>query len=115
MLGRGGAAPWMWCCSPPLAPLFIGEGGREAGPSRWDLEGGGGQAPSPPSKGGPPLGFPPTLGAWTLGGLLPALLGLVPFPLHPMRPSERGGPSRWTPGTPPVAPVQYRYAPELFR
>ena len=31
VLGRGGAAPWMWCCSPPLAPLFIGRRGK--GPS----------------------------------------------------------------------------------
>ena len=32
-----------------------------------------------------------------------------------MRPSGRGGPSRWTPETLPVAPVQYRYALETFR
>ena len=62
MLGRGGAAPWMWCCSPPLTPLFIGRRGKGAGPSRWDLEGGGGQGGGglPPKQGGrPPLGFPP--------------------------------------------------------
>ena len=34
VLGRGGAAPWMWCCSPPLAPLFIGGWGRGPAPSR---------------------------------------------------------------------------------
>ena len=71
MLGRGGVAPWMWCCSPPLTPLFIGEGARGADPSRWDLEGGGGQGGGtcPPSKGGAPLRVsPPTLGAWALGG-----------------------------------------------
>ena len=60
MLGRGGAAPWVVCCSPPLTPLFIGEGARGAGPSRWDLEGAapreGGLAPQ--AKGAPPLGFP---------------------------------------------------------
>ena len=62
MLGRGGAAPWMWCCSPPLTPLFIGRRGKGAGPSRWDLEGGGGQGGGglPPKQGWrPPLGFPP--------------------------------------------------------
>ena len=57
VLGRGGAAPWMWCCSPPLTPLFIGRRGKGAGPSRWDLEGGGGQGGEacPPSQGGRPL------------------------------------------------------------
>ena len=32
VLGRGGAAPWMWCCSPPLAPLFIGRRGKGPDP-----------------------------------------------------------------------------------
>ncbi len=62
MLGRGGAAPWMWCCSPPLTPLFIGRRGKGAGPSRWDLEGGGGQEEGslPPKQGGrPPFRVPP--------------------------------------------------------
>ena len=113
--GRGCALDQVF--SPPLAPLFIGEGARGAGPSRWDLEGGGGQGGGtcPPSKGGAPSRVPPpTLGAWAQGGGRPALQGLVPCPLRIMWPSERGGPSRWTPGTPPVAPVQYRYAPETF-
>ena len=39
--GEGGARACV--CSPPLTPLFIGEGARGAGPSRWDLEG-----PAPP-------------------------------------------------------------------
>ena len=60
-------------------------------------------APPPPHTQGPK------------GGGRPALQGLVPCPLRPMRPFKRGGPSWWTPGTPPVAPVQYRYAPETFR
>ena len=38
----------------------------------------------------------------------PAHFGLDPFPLQPMGPSEIGGPTRWTPGTLPVVPVQYR-------
>ena len=32
-----------------------------------------------------------------------------------MCPPGRGGPTRWTPETLPVAPVQYRYATETFR
>ena len=112
MLGRGGAAPWMWCCSPPSTPLFIGRRGKGADPSRWDLEGGaareGGLAPQ--ARGGAPLRVSPPnprrMGPrW---GARPALQGLAPSPLRPMWPSGRGGPSRWTPGTPPVAPVQYR-------
>ena len=56
MLGRGGAAPWMWCCSPPLTPLFIGRRGKGAGPSRWDLGGAAakGEVACPPSKGEAP-------------------------------------------------------------
>ena len=29
MLGRGGAAPWMWFCSPPSTPLCIERRGKE--------------------------------------------------------------------------------------
>src|SRR3954469_767206 len=75
-----------------------------------------GRGLAPQARGAPPSGVPPTLGAWALGGSgAPAHFGLVPFLIQPIRPSGRGGPSRWTPGTPPVAPVQYRYAPEPFR
>ena len=42
-----------------------------------------------------------------MGGA-PAHQGLVPLPLQPMGPSGIGGPTRWTPGTLPVVPVQYR-------
>ena len=45
--GRGCALAWVF--SPPLTPLFIGEGARGAGPSRWDLEGG-----RRPGRGGLP-------------------------------------------------------------
>ena len=112
MLGRGGAVPWVVSNRPPLTPLFIGEGARGADPSRWDLEGGRrpGRGGLPPKQGGrPPQGFPPNprrMGPrW---GARPALQGLAPSPLRPMWPSGRGGPSRWTPGTFPVVPVQYR-------
>ena len=42
--------------SPPLTPLFIAEGARGAGPSRWDLEGGRrpGRGDLPPKQGGRP-------------------------------------------------------------
>ena len=87
MLGRGGSAPWMWCCSPPSTPLFIGRRGKGAGPSRWDLEGGGGQGGGvlpPKPRGAPPLGFPPTLGAWALGGMAPSpLRGWFPSTYSP--------------------------------
>src|SRR3954463_4368743 len=85
-----------------------------------DLEGGAaakGEGACPPSKGGaPPFRVPQTLGhmgPW--GEAHQPTLGWFPSPLQPMSPSGRGGPSRWTPEAPPVAPVQYRYAPELFR
>ena len=32
-----------------------------------------------------------------------------------MGPSGMGGPTRWTPGTLPVVPVQYRVTPKLSR
>ena len=41
-------------------------------------------------------------------GGAPAHQGLVPLPLQPMGPSGIGGPTRWTPETLPVVPVQYR-------
>ena len=80
-------------------------------------EGGGGQGGglAPQARGAPPLGFPPNPRRMGPRGGGAALQGLVPCPLRPMRPSERGGPSRWIPGTPAVAPVQYRYAPKTFR
>ena len=56
--------------SPPLAPLFIGEGERGADPSRWDLEGGAAREGrlAPQARGGAPLRVSPqTLGAWALG------------------------------------------------
>ena len=62
----------------------------------------------------PPLGFP-TLGAEGGPGGAPAQQGLVPLPLQPMGPSGIGGPTRWTPGTLPVVPVQYRWTPKLPR
>ena len=61
VLGRGGAAPWMWCCSPPTPFLFIGARERGAGPLQMDLEGGGGQGGrlAPQAKGGAPFRVSP--------------------------------------------------------
>ena len=82
-----------------------------AGPRRWDLLGGRRPrgVPCPPRQveAPPPLGFP-TLGEEGGPGGAPAHQGLVPLPLKPTGPSEMGGPTRWTPGTLPVVPVQYR-------
>ena len=39
---------------------------------------GGGLPPKP--RGVPPLGFPPTLGAWALGGMVPSPLGAGSLP-----------------------------------
>ena len=91
---------------PSLPPLYIGCLG---GCRPWEIQSPRGAAakgvPCPPRQGWcpPPLGFP-TLGA----GGLPDHQGLVPLPLQPMGPSGIGGPTRWTPGTLPVVPVQYR-------
>ena len=49
-----------------------------------------------------------------MGGA-PTHQGLVPLPLQPMGPSGIGGPTRWSPGTLPVVPVQYRLPPKLSR
>ena len=62
------------------------------------------------------LGFAPShspmrLGPWWGGA--PAHQGLVPSPLKPMGLSGIGGPTRWTPGTLPVVPVQYQVTPKL--
>ena len=42
-------------------------------------------------------------------------MGWLPSPLRPLGPSGMGGPTRWTPGTLPVVPVQYRVTPKLSR
>ena len=42
-------------------------------------------------------------------------MGWFPSPLQPIGPSGMGGTTRWTPGTLPVVPVQYRVTPKLSR
>ena len=94
---------------PSLPPLYRppGRGAPARIPSGWGAAARGEDLP-PKASGAPPtLGFP-TLGAGGAQGGAPAHYGLVPFPLQPMGPSGIGGPTRWTPGTLPVVPVQYR-------
>ena len=74
----------------------------------------GGNLPPKASGGATSLGFP-TLGSEGAQGGAPAHQGLVPLPLQHMGPSRMGGPTRWTPGTLPVVPVQYQRPPKLSR
>ena len=99
-----------WVRSPP-SPLYIGALGG-CRPPRDPISRGasakGGDLP-PKSGGAPPtprVSNPRRRGR-PMGGA-PAHQGLVPLPLQPMGPSGIGGPTRWTPGTLPVVPVQYR-------
>ena len=122
MLGRGGLRLGGWFSCPPLTPLFIG--GREKGAAPLEPIYGGcgglgerGEGGLPPKPRGRPLKGSP-LNPWRKGpreGVRPAHQGLAPSPTQPMWPPGRGGPSRWTPRTLPVAPVQYRYDPETSR
>ena len=93
-----------------LPPLYIGALGG-AGPRRWISKGAAAKGWLPPqAKWGapPPLGFPnPRRRGGPRGGA-PAHQGLIPLPLQPMGPSGIGGATRWTPGTLPVVPIQYR-------
>ena len=122
-VGEGRAAPWRVVRLPSPHPSIYrgkGEGGR---PPRTHLggvrrpRGEGERVACPPSQGGAPSRVPP-LNPRRKGpreGVRPAHQGLAPCPTQPMWPPGRGGPSRWTPGTLPVAPVQYRYDPETSR
>ena len=106
--GEGCARTWVRLPShPPHIYRGKGEGGRP--PQIQSEEGAAAKGVAlPPKAGHPPLGFPQTLGAWALGGGAQPTKGLVPLHIQPIGPSGAGGPSRWTPGTPPVVPVQYQ-------
>ena len=102
---------------PSLPPLYIGALGG-AGPLELQSQRGGGQRGdlTPKSGGAPPtprVSNPRRRGR-PKGGT-PAYKGLVPLPLKPMGPFGIGGPTRWTPGTLSVVPVQYRLPPKLSR
>ena len=107
-------APGAVVLLPSLPPTIYRDPWRGAGPGRSDLQGGrrprgkGGVA-SPQAKGGAPnprVSNPRRRGR-PKGGA-PAHQGPVPLTLQPMGPSGIGGPTRWTPETLPVVPVQYR-------
>ena len=96
---------------PPSPSLYIGpQGGRRP----WEIQSPKGAAAKgggvpPKASGAPPHPRVPTLGAG--GGPRGAhqpTKGWFPFLLQPMGPSGMGGPTRRTPGTHPVVPVQYR-------
>ena len=118
VLEREREAPKAWVRLPSVPPLYIASpGGAPAleiqSPKGAAAKGGG---VPPKASGAPPtLGFP-TLGAW--GGPRGAhqtTMGWFPSPLQPLGPSGMGGPTRWTPGTLSVVPVQYRVTPKLSR
>ena len=108
--GEGCARTWVRLPShPPHIYMGKGEGGR---PPQIQSEEGAvarGVALPPKARGAPPLGFPPNprrMGPKGEGAQ--PTKGLVPLHTQPIGPSGAGGPFRWTPGTPPVVPVQYR-------
>ena len=105
-------APGTWVRLPSLpSTIYRGLGGAPA-PCRSHLGRGAaalGVAWPPSQVEAPPplrVSNPRRMGG-PKGGA-PAHQGLVPTPPQPMGPSGIGGPTRWTPGTLPVVPVQYR-------
>ena len=106
--GGGGRRQGLGCAALPLPSLYRGPGGRR--PPRDPISRGrpkGGLAPQVRWGSPTPRVSNPRRKGRPKGGA-PAHQGLVPFPLQPMGPSGTGGPTRWTPGTLPVVPVQYR-------
>ena len=111
---------WM----PSLPPTIYrgkgeGEGAAFPLPPRKGCgqEGGGVHPPQGTSEVPSPFRTLPFLISWRMG-----LLGLVPLahigqgaPHTAHVPPEAGGPTRWTPGTLSVVPVQYRVTPKLSR
>ena len=119
VLGRGGGLRQnLWCGCPPTPHIYRGKGEGGRPPQIQSEEGAAarGVALPPKARGAPPpFRVPQNPRRMGPRGWRPAHLGLVPFHLQPIRPSGAGGPTRWTLGTPPVVPVQYRYTPEYFR
>ena len=105
--GEGGARGWVRL--PSLPPSYRVPGGAPAlgDPISKGGDGLGGDLP-PKSSGAPPT--PRVSNPRRRGGPRGAhqpTRGWFPPP-QPMGPSGIGGPTRWTPGTLPVVPVQYR-------
>ena len=103
---------------PPSPSLYIGpQGGRRP----WEIQSPKGAAAKgggvpPKASGAPPHPRVSTLGAG--GGPRGAhqpTMGWFPSPLQPWGRSGGGGPTRWTPRTLSVVPVQYRVTPKLSR
>ena len=110
VLQREREAPGAGVRNPPSPPLYIGGQGAPAplDPIQRGVAAKGGGLPPKP-RGAPPT--PRVSNLRRRGrpkGGAPAHQGLVPLPLQPMWPSGIGGPTRWTPGTLSVVPVQYR-------
>ena len=120
--GREREAPGARILLPSLPPLYIGP--RERGGAALALPPRKGAAreesilPKAPRRCFPPLGLSPPLVPLAHGPLGAGALG--PYrprrtPYSPCGPLGTGGPTRWTPGTLPVVPVQYRRPRNLSR
>ena len=107
--GKGGAKCKGAAALPPPSLYRAPRGALAQGDGiSWGGGGQGGALPPKASGGAPSPRVPnPRRRGGPRGGA-PAHQGLVPLPLQPMGPSGIGGPTRWTPGTLPVVPVQYR-------
>src|SRR3954471_8501495 len=111
--GEGGARA-MGAQPPSPAPLYIGLlGGRRP----WEIQSPKGAAarevslpPKPSRRCLPPLGLllDGTLGAWALWGWFPLAQAGQGAPPKAHVAHQGRCPTWWTPGTPPVVPVQYR-------
>ena len=103
---------------PSLPPLYRppGRGAPARNPSAWGAAARG--ETCPPRKVGRP---PPHPRVSTLGagggprGAHQPTMGWFLSPLQPLGPSGMGGPTRWTPGTLLVVPVQCRATPKHSR
>ena len=97
---------------PSLPPLYIGVlGGAPAPRDPISMGGGGLGGDLPPKSCGAPPPPPRVSNPRRRGaprGAHQPTRGWFPSPRQPMGPSGIGGPTRWTPGTLPVVPVQYR-------
>ena len=111
--GRGVAgereAPRLEVWLPSLLPLYRPPGGAPAleirSPKGAAARGGGVLPKASGARPPPRVSYPRRRGA---RGAHQPTRGWFPSPLQPMGPSGMGGPTRWTPGTHPMVPIQYR-------